>query len=779
AMMNYTYYPWNQTSGAPLVYSTPQQINLKGNSSTITSLSYDFSSATKNITSISFDTNQSAHLTYDVTLSYIKVSTASSSWDVTSSGGLVQWESILTMSYPSVSGQVSRFLNVSAASSWDIEGLYESSAPTTNHTDYSRTGNIVTCSSMTDGTWNLTATSYNHLVSVATYDSADDSVITSLSSILIDIDVNLTLQEEDSDFVETGFANLTIVKDESAIWSPSNKSVSSGAANYLWNIDSTTSDNGAFTLEVSWANGTDAGYMTRVITVFYPTSFTTSTPVIDAYTESTFDVKVYLEDTFTPQGLDGTDAAVEYSFDGGTNTSLFDHNNGTWTASISTAGKAPGSYLVDIFGEGYALQNRSLQVTVSLIHDTETFTILWSNTNDITYIESTELSVAYNRVGGTPINGATVNVTIDSIPYELTWDGGSETYKKTFLGSDTLPGFGIHDLYIQAWKDGHKPQTDDTQILTIQKVPTTLDLEWSHGNNITYVESTTLIANYTMSDGPPVLGAWINVTIGSNTWNLTWNGATETYEYVFDGDADPPSFGIYSATVEADKFGYTDKSTGAVALTIREEPTTLVLTWSTDYNLTYVETTYLIANYTMSNGSAVLSAVINVTIDTLPLSLDWYAPTQTYRVLFTGSDDPPGLGTHSMIVKADLSGYISKTNDTEQLIIREEPTSLVLSWSNGNDITYIESTTLIANYTMSDSSPVLGAWINVTIGSNTWNLTWNGLTEVYEYVFHGDADPPGLDTHSLTVEAYIFGYEYISTTSVPLTLREEPTSLVL
>jgi hypothetical protein len=192
-----------------------------------------------------------------------------------------------------------------------------------------------------------------------------------------------------------------------------------------------------------------------------------------------------------------------------------------------------------------------------------------------------------------------------------------------------------------------------------------------------------------MSNGSAVLGAWINVTIGSDTWNLTWNGFTETYEYVFDGDAYPPGLDTHSVTVEADKFGYEYKTPVPISLTLREEPTTLVLTWSTDFNITYVESTYLIANYTMSNGSAVLGAVINVTIDTLPLSFDWYPPTQTYRVLFIGSDDPPGIGTHSMIVKADLFGYISQTNDTEHLIIREEPTNLVLSWSNGNDITYI------------------------------------------------------------------------------------------
>jgi len=779
AMMNYTYYPWNQTSGGPLSYSTPQQLDLKGNSSSITSLSFDFSSATKNITSISFDTNQSVHLTYDITFSYVRTSFASSSWDIASSGGAVSWDTMLGVTYPSVTGQVYRFLNLSVANSWDIEGLYEASAPSTNHSDYTRSGNIVTCSSMTSGVWNLTATSFNHLVNVATYDSSDDGPITNLSSILVDIDVNLTLQEQDTDSVTTGQANLTIVKSGSAVWTPSNKSVSNGAVNYLWNIDSTTSDNGAFTLEVSWANGTDAGYMTRIITIFYPTSFTTSTPTVDAYTEDSFDVKVYFEDTFTPQGLDGVHAAVVYSFDGGANTSLFDHNNGTWTASISTIGKAPGFYIVNIYAEGYALQNRSLQTTVNLIHDTEAMTILWSNTNDITYTESTELSVAYKRVGGTPITDATVNVTIDTTTWTLTWDGVSETYKVTFDGSDVPPGYGIHSLTIEAWKDGHKAQVDTTQTLTIQEEPTTLDIQWSNSFDITYVESTTLIANYTMSDGSPVLSALVNVTIGSDTWTMTWNGVTETYGYVFDGDAVSPGLGVHSIAVEAGKFGYVYKSNSSLMLTISEEPTTLVLTWNPDFDITFIEETYLIANYSMSEGSPVVGATINVTINSNVFDLTWHAPSQTYRLLINGSDNPPGFGTFPVSVQADLHGFESKIDNTKTLILQEDPTTLILSWSDGNSITFIEQTTLSVSYTMSNGSAIRSAVVNVTTGDTTWQLLWHEGSQTYRVTFLGTDDPPGFGVHSLTVQAEIFGFVDRTDSSQTLTIEEEPTTLVL
>ena len=316
ALLNYTYIPWNQTANAPLTYSSPQQVDLKGNSSAITSSSFSFSSSTKNITSISFNTNQSVCFNYNLTLSYIRDTSASVSWEVLASGSLVDWSVSISTSYPSVSGQVSRYLNISKANSWTITGLYENAAPATNHTNFTLIGTIVRCASMTDGTWRLTGNSYNHLSAVNTYDSSDNSELISLSSILVNVDVNLTILEQDSDPVSTGLANLTIIKGGSIIWSPINKSVSSGKANYLWNIDSTTSDNGAFTLEVSWANGTDAGYLMKELVVFYPTSLAASESNIDTFTESTFEVRVYIQDTFTPQGLYGAAADAVSSFAG-------------------------------------------------------------------------------------------------------------------------------------------------------------------------------------------------------------------------------------------------------------------------------------------------------------------------------------------------------------------------------------------------------------------------------------------------------------------------------
>ena len=776
ALLNYTYIPWNQTANAPLTYSSPQQVDLKGNSSVISSSSFSFYSSTKNITSITFDTNQSVHLTYDVTLSYVKTSTASSSWDVASSGGVVDWDTTLAITYPSVSGQISRFLNLSVANSWDTVGLYESAAPTTNHTDYTRSGNVVTCSSMTDGSWSLTATSYNHLASVGTFDSSDDSVISSLSSILVDMDVNLTLQEEDLDSVTTGLANLTISKGGSTIWAPSNKSVLNGAVNYLWNIDSTTSDNGAFTLELSWANGTDAGYLTSEITVFYPTSLTTSTPSINAFTESTFDVSVYFEDTATPQGLDAGYANVVYSFDNGVNTSLTDSGGGTWTATIPTTGKVNDTYTVVIYAEGYALENQSIRIDVTLIHDTQPLVITWSDTNNISYVESTILSVEYRTVGGSPVTDATVNVTDGSSWWELI-HVGSGIYNYTFNGSNPDLDFSTHDLTIQAWQMGYKNQSDSTT-LTIHRESTTIDVIWIGGSSITFVEDTTLSVNYTMSDGSAVLGAEINVTIGTGDWDLIWNGTTQTYDLRIFGDAPIPGLGNHTVNLFVGRFGYANHTDNSETLSIDLEPTSILIDWfDGNGTITYVQQTTLVVTFRMNSLAPISGAVVNATDGVTNWELELDSPSRTYRVTLFGWNYTQGLGSFNLTIRALKTGYIESTGNTTLTII-EDPTTIIVSWSGGiNNITYVENTILIVSYRMNDTTPIDNASVIATILGIPYPLSWHNDTLTYRYNFTGADSPPGFGTFNLTISAYKFGFRNNSNMDYWITLRAEPTSI--
>jgi hypothetical protein len=427
---------------------------------------------------------------------------------------------------------------------------------------------------------------------------------------------------------------------------------------------------------------------------------------------------------------------------------------------------------------GYVYKsNSSLSLTIS--EEPTTLALTWSPDFDITYIEETYLIANYTMSDGSAVIDATVNVTINSNLFVLSWHAPTQTYRVLIKGSDNPPGLGVFPVTVEADLFGYVSKTDSTETLTLQEDPTTLILSWSDGNSITYIEQTTLSAEYTMSNGSAIRNAMVNVTTGGNTWQLLWHEGSQTYRRAFFGTDDPPGFGGHSLTVEADKFGFVNRIDSTQTLTIGEEPTTLILTWSPGFDITFIEETYLIANYTMSNGSPVLGATVNVTINSNLFILSWYAPTQTYRVLIKGSDNPPGMGVFPITVRADLFGYASKTDNTETLTLQEDPTTLILSWSDENSITYVEQTTLSASYKMSNGSVIRNALVNVTIGGDTWLLTWHEGSQMYRKIFLGTDIPPGFGIHSLTVKADLFGFVGRSDSTEQLTITAEPTTMTV
>jgi len=775
AVMRYSYIPWNQTTDSELVFASPLEIDLKVNSTDISSDSFEFSSMNTNLLSLSFETNQSVNIDYNITLSYRKDDTTSTYWAVSESGGMVEWNSTIDLDYPQVTGLVTRFLNISKPYSWTIAGLYNSTSPAVNYGHYTIIGTMVKCNDITNGSWILKASSFNHLTALHTYDSSDDS-LTTMTSILTDLDVNITLQEDDNDSVVSGHTYLTIFRQGSAIWSPDNVSVASGKAHYLWNIDTTTSDNGVFSIEALWANGTDAGYLSRDLIVYYPTSLTASAPQVDGFTDSSFEIRVHFQDTFTPHGLDGDSAYVIYSFDGGLNASMTDLDNGTWTASVSTAGKAPGSYTSVLYAEGYALENRSCVIHSTLIHDTESLAIQWSNGDNISYVQTTDLLVQYRRIGGTAITDATVNVTIDETPFPLKWDSELGLYRITFNGTDAFSGLGTYTLLIQAWKDGYEGQSDSSYDLTLHEEYTVFSVQWLHGTNITYVEYTVLTVTYQMSNTSAIPFAAVNVTDGLTTWTLKWNGTDGTYWIRFNGTDSNPGFGTHPLIIRAGKQGYENHEDAGHSLILRWEPTSLTLAWSDGSTITYIQQTILTVNYTMSNGSPVIGATVNVTIGLGFWQLDYNPATETYDLALNGSDVLPGFGAHSVTVLAGKWGFDGKTNDTEYFTANLESTSLTITWSMGFNITFVQQTTLTVAYKMNDGTPIAGARVNVTINGQLWNMIWDGST-FYVLAFNGSDSPPGLGIHDLTILAGEYGFVNQVDNTENLVLREEPTSI--
>ncbi|MBD3407514.1 MAG: hypothetical protein GF411_15465, partial [Candidatus Lokiarchaeota archaeon] len=97
ALLNYTYIPWNQTSNSALVFTSPEQISLEGNSSALTSHHWEWTKDNENITSLSFSSNQSIRINYNLTLWYEQDTTTTTGWEITNPQEIVEWNSTTTV----------------------------------------------------------------------------------------------------------------------------------------------------------------------------------------------------------------------------------------------------------------------------------------------------------------------------------------------------------------------------------------------------------------------------------------------------------------------------------------------------------------------------------------------------------------------------------------------------------------------------------------------------------------------------------------------------------
>ncbi|MHA1390596.1 MAG: hypothetical protein ACTSR9_19465, partial [Candidatus Thorarchaeota archaeon] len=525
------------------------------------------------------------------------------------SGADVVWNVTSILDFPELSGSQDKNLTLELPDDWTANHLFNITNPTQYYDHFNQDGSSVECSLLADETWILECTSPNYLQSLSKYDTSDDSAINYKVRVAVTMDINGTIENPLSDPATNGKASLRVFYQNSVEYAE-NYSVTAGKSYHQWDISTDSSSNGLHTLDLYWTNGTEVGYLTSDVLVYYETSLVADEYSIDAFTDDTFYIGIDFNQIFPVGGIDASAAAVTYTFGSVVNQTLDDQSNGRWDATVSTTDMTPETHTLTVYAEGYALENHSLTIDVTLIHDTQTLTILWSNSNYISYVNITELSVAYNQVGGTPISGASVNVTIDSTVWQLDEDGVSGIYKMLFNGTDVDPGFGAHTLTIDAAKADYKPQSD-SDTLDVHEESTIFAIEWSGSTIITYVESVTLYIDYQMSNTTAIPDATIEVTIGTDVFVM--NYASDRYWYQFNGNDLLPGFGNHTLTIEANKFGYQYQS-NLQTLNITEEPTTLVLTWSNTNSITYINSTTLIANFTQSDGSPVIDATVNVTL---------------------------------------------------------------------------------------------------------------------------------------------------------------------
>jgi hypothetical protein len=737
ALLNYTYIPWNTTANAALEYSNPSSIDLMVNGTPESGSAWVVSSI-DNITSLEISTNQSVNVFHNLTLYYSHNLSANTVWKADMSASPIMWNATIDLAYPSVPETVFHFMNITnIPSDWNATNLYLGTSPAGS---YARIGSIVYCSGLSDGTWTLALTAPNYVTDVALADSSDSLPIGNYVSILVDMTINATIEDGASTPITGGVANLTVLQAGTAVYAPAEVPVTStGFSNFTWDISASTTGNGTHSIEIHWTNGSEAGYFAKQVFVYYPTSLIADETMIHAYTNNSFYIGIDFNQIFPVRGLDGSLSSVFYSIGTVVNASMDDQTSGRWDKTISTTGLSSGIYTLFIYAEGYALENHSLTIPVSLTFETRSLNCSWSLGNSITYRESTNLTVYYQQLNGTNIADAWVNVTFESKTYNLTWDAMREVYWIELYGENFTAVPGSFLLNISAWKADYTPQYNNTLSIDISNEPVAdFSVTWNPGDqNITFIEQITIAVTYSYNS-VPISGAsvWIEF-IGYDTVNMTFNPLSEQWEVTLDGSN---YLGNTSLTVWASRTGY-DTKNNATSLIVMEDIPSLTDSWTaSSYTTDYVTGAPLTITIRDSIGSPISDANLTITVNSVVTT---YAPGEYVITIIP----PQTTGVYMVNVTMVRFGYTTTTIFLN-LTVRATTEIVIITLSSE-----YEQWNLTVTVTYSDllhSTPITGATVIITLDGKEYTLAYSAGSYGIEIVLDV---APGIYTLSVSATA--------------------------
>ncbi|TFG33986.1 hypothetical protein EU527_05525 [Candidatus Thorarchaeota archaeon] len=739
ALLNYSYIPWNTTTNSALVYTDPTTINLNLNGTPMGGISWSVSSASS-IEQIEINTNQSVDVYYNLTLSYKKDVTAITHWFAESLSSSIIWNVTVNLTYPVVPETVTHFMNITGIpGDWTTTGLYLGNTPAGSQT---KIGTTVYCTGLSDGTWTLTSSAPNYVTDIVLSDSSDSSPIGDLVSLLVIMDIDATVEDEIGTPISGGLANLTITHGGATIYAPLEIAASSGLVSFSWNISSTTSGNGTHLIEIYWINGLEAGYYTTQVFVYYPTTLVADEYSISAFTDNSFDIGVDFNQIYPVRGLDDTLVDVTYSFGSIVNATLLNPSGGRWEQTIDTTGMSSGTYPLIIYAEGYTIENQSLTISVELIIETLPLNWSWSQGNNITYLDSTNLTVSYWDINSVSIPDAMVNVTFDGHTYALQWDPIAEVYWIQLNGTDFLVVPGTTLLNVSAWKIGYAPQYNDSIEISISpETGVVFNVDWNPADrNITYIESIAITVTYTYNS-VPIDGAWVRATFsGHPLVNFTYNSGLGVWELILDGS---DYFGITTITVRASATGYSLVQE-TQTLTVIEDIPTVSGSWIEDAASTdYVTNIPLLITIRDSSGTFINDATVTV-----------YVFSTNFSMVFVGDGvysitiDPIEIqGIHQVNVTMERTGF--KTSSILLELTISATTDIEVDFQQSE----YEQWNLTITVTYTDSfydTPVEDATVTITLDGVVYTLDYSEGVYVIEIVLDVD---PGVYTISVNANS--------------------------
>ncbi|MHA1636561.1 MAG: hypothetical protein ACTSUB_00955, partial [Candidatus Thorarchaeota archaeon] len=245
-----------------------------------------------------------------------------------------------------------------------------------------------------------------------------------------------------------------------------------------------------------------------------------------------------------------------------------------------------------------------------------------------------------------------------------------------------------------------------------------------------------------------------------------YDAINEVYWIQFNG-SDFTEFSTYPITIEAWKSGYVDRTNSALFLILREEPTTLTLTW-TFTTIDYLGQVDLTVAYWYGGTSVpAISPNINMTINGgTPIQLNQSGNYWTANLTGQFLD----LGIHNIVVYAWEYGYVDQSDIGTLTVTTVMTNPLTIIWEPVNvTLPYTYSLNLTVDYTFSGGDvPESGALVNVTIDGVTYPLTYSAGS----WYVSISGESIGVGVYSASIIAWTYGYEEQTniTTGVDITL---------
>ncbi len=290
-------------------------------------------------------------------------------------------------------------------------------------------------------------------------------------------------------------------------------------------------------------------------------------------------------------------------------------------------------------------------------------------------------------------------------------------------------------------------------------------ITWTPSNlTIEYTDSLELVVDYTFAGGDVPASAFVNVTINSHLYNLTYSAGA--WRVSISGS--DIGLGIYDADISAWLYGYELRTYVTSGINITPAANSFIVTWEpNDLTPTYVDTVNLSVLY-WEDYLPILDATVRLYINETGYDLT-YSPTDEMWH-FSISAATINLGVWNVTVTANKTGY-AEGFDTDYITVVLASTDPNIIGSI-DDFYYDETTIVDVYYLLTNLSAVPSASISFTLNSFEQTTIWN--VDHWSTLLNGTDLGIGIHTFSISVSAY--GYEP-QVDTLEITILQIPTSI--